>query len=581
MEYSLINPINPEYTTLEQVLTNRGIVLEDISHYLNLTSADNLSPLLLKNIDRAVQILAKHIMDEKAIICIQVDSDCDGYMSASYLANYIHAHFPSAIGKIVFMFHKGKVHGINIDDIPEGTTLVIAPDASSNEEDIHKKLSERGIDVLVMDHHQADKISEYACVVNNQLCDYPNKTLSGVGVVYKVCQRLDELLGESHADDFLDLVACGLVGDMMDIRNMETRYLIQEGLKKVRNPYIKGMVEKNAYSIKGNLTPIAMAFYIVPYINAVTRVGTQEEKKILFDSTLEWKAYDLIDSTKRGCKDQKETVVEQAVRTCQNVKSRQTRTRDSNIASIEDIIADSGMLEAHKLILITLQGMDIDKSITGLMANELMSKYKRPVAILNKVEENGKVAWMGSARGYEKSKMNDFRQFCRDSGLVFLAEGHPNAFGLGIYEEDFEKFVAYSDEVLKDIEFSPSYKVDFIYSASTFDSKAILDLGDVKYLWGQNIEEPLIAIEHLSVTKEMLSLMSKDKNPTLKIQLPNGVSCIKFKSSEEEYESLFTDEGCVTINLVGKPEVNKYFSNVTPQMLVQDYEIINRQEFYF
>lgn len=581
MEYSLINPINPEYTTLQQVLTNRGIVLEDIPHYLNLTKVDNLSPLLLKNVDEAVQLLAKHILDENGHIHIQIDSDCDGYMSSSDLMNYIHVRFPSAISKITYSFHKGKIHGISVNDIPEGTTLVIAPDSSSNEENIHKLLYERGIDVLVMDHHQSDKISDYACVVNNQLCDYPNKTLSGVGVVYKVCQRFDELLGEEHADDFIDLVACGLVGDMMDIRNMETRYLIQEGLKKVRNPFLKGMVEKNAYSIKGNLTPIGMAFYIVPYINAITRMGTQEEKKILFDSTLEWKAYDLIDSTKRGCKGQKETVVEQAVRTCQNVKSRQTRTRDNNIVLIENIIADSGMLENHKLILICLQDIDVDRSITGLMANELMSKYKRPVAILSKAEENGKPAWIGSARGYERSKMNDFRQFVRDSGLAFLAEGHPNAFGLGIYAEDFDAFVEYSDRVLKDIEFSPSYKVDFIYSASSFNPQAILDLGDVKHLWGQNIEEPLIVIEHLNVTKEMVSLMSRDKNPTLKIQLSNGVSCIKFKSSEEEYESLLSDEGCVTINLVGKPEVNKYFSSVTPQIIVQDYEIISKQEFYF
>lgn len=89
---------------------------------------------------------------------------------------------------------------------------------------------------------------------------------------------MDELLGKSCANDFLDLVAVGMIGDMMDIRNVETRYLIQEGLKNIRNPFIKGMIDKNSYQLKGSLTPISVAFYIVPYINAVTRVGTQEEK---------------------------------------------------------------------------------------------------------------------------------------------------------------------------------------------------------------------------------------------------------------------------------------------------------------
>lgn len=79
---------------------------------------------------------------------------------------------------------------------------------------------------MVIDHHLADKVSEYACVVNNQLCDYPTKSLSGVGVVYKLCQYMDTVCGIAYADDFLDIVGVGLVGDMMDIRDFETHYLV-------------------------------------------------------------------------------------------------------------------------------------------------------------------------------------------------------------------------------------------------------------------------------------------------------------------------------------------------------------------
>ena len=87
-------------------------------------------------------------------------------------------------------------------------------------------MAKKGIDVLVIDHHLADKVSEYACVVNNQLCDYPTKSLSGVGVVYKLCQYMDSVSGTAYADDFLDIVGVGLVGDMMDIRDFETHYLV-------------------------------------------------------------------------------------------------------------------------------------------------------------------------------------------------------------------------------------------------------------------------------------------------------------------------------------------------------------------
>lgn len=394
---------------------------------------------------------------------------------------------------------------------------------------------------------------------------------------------MDSICGTAYADDYLDIVATGLVGDMMDIRDFETHYLIQQGLQRssLRNPFIKGMADKNVYQLgKGDLTPIGVAFYIVPLVNAITRVGTQDEKQILFESMLEWKAYDLIPSTKRGCKGQEETRLEQALRVCTNVKNRQTRTRDAEVECIENIIQENNLLK-HKVLAIKLDNMSIDRGITGLIANELMSKYKRPVVLLSKTEHEGLEAWEGSARGYEKSKMKDFRQFVKESNLVFLAEGHANAFGFGIYDKDFESFISWSDEQLKDIEFSPSYKVDFIYSMSDINSKDILDLGDAKYLWGQNIDEPLIAVENVAVTNDMLGLMSRDKNPTLKIQLPNGVTCIKFKSSEEELEDLSSELGCVSINLIGKPEVNRYFGSVTPQIIITDYEIISRQKYYF
>ena len=103
----------------------------------------------------------------------------------------------------------------------------------------------------------------------------------------------------------------------------------------------------------------------------------------------------------------------------------------------------------------------------------------------------------------------------------------------------------------------------------------------MKGLWGQNVNEALVAIERVNVTKDMVTLMSRDRNPTLKIELANGVACIKFRSSEEEYESFITDTGCVTINIVGKCEVNQYFNSVTPQIIIEDYEIVDRMNYYF
>ena len=92
--------------------------------------------------------------------------------------------------------------------------MVIIPDAGSNQYEEHKKLKENGIDVLVLDHHEASHYSEDAVVVNNQLSEsYQNKTLSGVGVVYKFLQYFDSQIGTKDADEALDLVALGMIAE--------------------------------------------------------------------------------------------------------------------------------------------------------------------------------------------------------------------------------------------------------------------------------------------------------------------------------------------------------------------------------
>lgn len=225
-----------------------------------------------------------------------------------------------------------------------------------------------------------------------------------------------------------------------------------------------------------------------------------------------------------------------------------------------------------------LDTLTFDRGIIGLTANRLMAKYQRPVCLLAKEEHEGKILWSGSLRA---CGVEDFRKFCEDTGLVEHAHGHPSAAGLAISDENVAKFVEVCDQEFADKDFSPSYKVDFIYSSSSLSPKDILDLENLKPLYGQEVSESLIAVENISVTKDMLFLMSKEKNPTLKIELSNGVSCIKFKSSEEEFNNIYSKNGCVTINLVGKAEVNRYFNKITPQILVEDYEIVNRQDFYF
>ena len=581
MRYQLIAPRDEAMSAVEQVLHNRGIKLEDMERFKYPSQNDIVDPLCLEHMHEGVQMLMKHVGQNDKIF-IQVDSDCDGYTSAAILINYLNCLFPHFVQtKISYRIHDGKQHGLLTDTIPEDIKLVIAPDSSSNDYEEHEALHNKGIDVLVLDHHEAEKYSEFACVINNQMCDYPTKALSGAGVVYKFCCYMDSLLGTSYADDYVDLATAGIIADVMPLKDFEIRQIILKGMQGFRNPLLKTMVAEDNFHFQGKaLTPFNIAWYIAPYINAITRSGTMSEKQVVFESMIEFLAYKTVPSTKRGCKGQFETRVEQAVRTCKNVKNRQTKSKDGAMDAVLKTIKDENLLE-HKILAIRLDPKyAADKNLTGLIANGLLDTYCRPILILNKVIEDGKVMWQGSGRGYDKANLGSLRDLLEQSGLVDYAQGHAMAFGVSIPEENYDALVQYVDEAYKDFDCTPIYSVDLIWDGTKdLSSKAFAEIADEEKIWGKGVEDPLIAIEGFRVYGRQLRLFGLEKGkPTLNIQLDDGSSLVKFKSSEEEYELLHSDLGYVIINAVGTCTRSNWG---IPQFMITDYEIIGRNEYYF
>ena len=292
MEYQLLTSSISTNSSIERVFANRGIQPSDINHYLHTTKKDILDPSTFINMEQGIDMLLNH-MENKDLIYIGIDPDVDGFTSAAALINYLYEIYPDIVlQNFIYGLHTGKQHGIILEEIPKDVKLVIYPDSASNDLEQHKILSEQGIDVLVLDHHKIEEPSKYACIINNQDGHYSNETLSGVGVVYKFCQMLDKALGYNNADKIIDLVALGIISDMVDLRNFETKALITMGMNSITNPFFVAFVEKQEYSLKGKVTPFGIAFYIAPYINAVIRIGSQEEKLLLFESMLNHKAYE-------------------------------------------------------------------------------------------------------------------------------------------------------------------------------------------------------------------------------------------------------------------------------------------------
>lgn len=248
-----------------------------------------------------------------------VDCDADGFCSSALFVNYLWHYFPLWVEKnLDFFLHEGKVHGLADcyeTFIEKRYNLVICPDSSSNDYEYHEALAKHNIKVIILDHHEAEKVSpcKNTITINNQLSDYPNKDFCGGGIVWQFCRFLnDKLFHDDYYLKFLDIVSLSLISDMMSLTAPETAYLVRKGLEEnnLHNPFITYIREKNSYSIGPVSTPMGWAFYITPFVNAIVRSGTMEEKELVFNSFIEYKAFQEIPSTKRGCKGQMEKLVE-------------------------------------------------------------------------------------------------------------------------------------------------------------------------------------------------------------------------------------------------------------------------------
>ena len=175
------------------------------------------------------------------------------------------------------------------------------------------------------------------------------------------------------------------------------------------------------------------AFFVVPLINAAVRFATLEEKINMMKSFLghEEQVY-----YKRG--DTYESLHVSVARNLTNIRNRQNKPKDKSIPVIEEYILNENLID-EKVLIIDISNI-LDKTLTGLVANQIARKYRRPVLLL-RAKEDGVLG--GSARGFEEGEVNDFKEFLQQSKLFNLCEGHGNAFGVEIYEENINKLKEY------------------------------------------------------------------------------------------------------------------------------------------
>lgn len=550
---------------LEDILKLKGI--KDIDSFLNPTIKNTESELLFDNIEKARDVFIKHISN-KDVIDLLVDCDVDGFTSASNIYQYIKRLSHDI--EVRCFIHKGKIHGLSefVDSMCEDDSkLVIVPDAGSGDSKECEKLIASGKDVIILDHHSIDVSDNPAIVVNNQLSDkITDKAMTGVGITYKFTKLLDKYYGVNYADDYLDLVALGMIGDRADTVNLQTRYLILKGLEQIRNKTNKNklisvLVDAQMYSMNNKITINGIGFYVCPLMNSMIRLGEYEDKCYMFEALCN--SDEMIDRKVRGKGIVNMTIQEYVLKACQSSNRKQKKITEESAAVLSEEIKKFNM---DKLpILVCNARDDVDSNSTGLIANRLADQYQRPCLLMRRKGDICK----GSGRGSDKCEILDFNQWCKDTGLFNKVEGHPGAFGCEINFENTNKLFSLLSTMRKIDE--PTYHVYNVYDANQIHDQIIKNVAKWDAIWGNTVSEPIFLIKNIPCNKYNLYLLGSKQN---KIEFTyhniKFVKQTKGSSLASLYKEIISIGDNFEFDIVGRFSID-YKSGKAAQVLIEDW----------
>lgn len=510
---------------------------------------------------------------ERQKICVVVDQDVDGFTSAAIAVNFLFNDVKVRTDLVTYLVHDGKQHGLAdmMDLIPADTQLLIVPDAGTSDYDQQDMLTGRGCKVVILDHHQAEfrNPNPDVVTVNPQLDDYPNKALTGAGVTWQFTRAYAELVFEDCSfRKYMDLCAFGNISDMADSREMEIRAIVREGLSNVTNPFMSELAEKNAHTVNkhGGLCYKGCAFGLTPFVNAICRSGTIEEKRQVFESMLESVGSSLVPSGKRGEQGQLVTAAKEAVRVALNVKARQTGQQN---ALVDYVLGTDDM--DQDINIVVCDDPEVRPELLGLAANKFQDMFKRPAIVLMAYPEEK--VFRGSARNHEKSPIKDFRKFCQDSGLVNYAMGHPSAFGIEVSYAELGDFMTYCSTTEYDFDVGGETDVDFVFTSGSLPSELFNVVDGMADCLGQQVPEVKVVVKDIPLTSCKIELLSADKNPTLKLTTASGIQLLKFHSGQYEVDALIQRQPDHTLTVLGTPGINRYKSLVNDQIIIDEYEL--------
>lgn len=550
--------INPNDSIEETIGNIRGI--KDVNRFLNPTADELFDPYLMKNIEQASNRILKAIHTGENIV-VSYDPDADGITANTVMMRYL-LNYTDKVDYIYAERNDGhgiteqlKIKGLNEERDAEriersksniekikNCDLLILIDSSSNDTDTCEAIINTfGCDIIILDHHEIERENPHVILVNPQQdgCEYPNKQLSGAGVVFKTIQVIEDSLGQVDVWQYIDLVAVGIYADIMSIDVLENRYLIMHGLRNVKNTGLIRIL-KGAKADFMKLNCDSIGFSIAPLINGVARMGNI---KLAIDILLE------DDDSK-----------------CKPLRLKMQKINDERKLKQKEIISQyMTKVDENQKVLVVLDEQS-SKGFNGIVAQQLSEIYKRPVIVGRNY--NGLVG--GSFRGYNNF---DMKTFLTNSGLINEAMGHPSAGGFTTTEDKLDDLLEYIENNLPELENKEPFVLYDLEIDAQEASEYIKASEKFNLLAGKGFPKVVFRINNISIENPKVIGSTEE---TVKIPTMDNLELIRFKVDKTYASELsFFD----IIDVVGTLSMNEFYNFklkqkvCTPQVIINDYKL--------
>lgn len=560
---------------IARIIRNRDIIDEkEITEYLYGGKEALHNPHLLKDVDKAAEIIAEGIAEKKAMRIIG-DYDIDGVNATYILLDGIRRCGGNVDAAIPDRMKDG--YGINehlIEQaLSDGKELLITCDngiAAINEINFAK---EKGMTVVVTDHHEipyrnTERGKEFLrsnadAIVNPKQadCPYPCKGICGAVVAWKLVQVLYERMDipVEEADIFIENAGFATVGDVMDLTG-ENRILVKLGLKALehtKNPGMKALIAKNKLSDKP-LSAYHIGFVLGPCINASGRLDTAKRSLELLLERDEVKASAL------------------AGELVELNESRKYMTQQETQKALEQIEKEGR--EKDKVLVVYLP--ECHESLAGIIAGRIREAYQRPVFVLTRGEEGVK----GSGRSIEAYSM--FDKMTEVAELFTKYGGHPMAAGLSMREEDIDTLREQLNQKaeLSEEDMAEVVRLDAVLPMSYFTVDTIRQLSVLEPC-GKSNTKPVFADRNIKITRAgivgvnrnvlKLHLLDSKGNPVAGVYFGEVEKFLTFLSekfgSEEVDAAMHGKENSIQFAAVYEPAVDTYSGRESVQAIIRRF----------